>query len=90
MTEFNEGIIDLWPTRIVQRRLTDFEEANQALLKQVREMEKANRNLTVDYKDNNPLERAAPGANWLRGAINQTVIDYLGAIPIPTCRELII
>jgi len=82
MTKFIEGIVDLWPTRLVQRHLPDFEGFNQALLKHVREMEKTNRSLTVDYKDNNPLEHDALGPNWLRGEINQTVTEYLGAIGI--------
>ena len=73
MTDF----IDLFPTRMVRRQLPDFEEPNRDLIKLVRDMEKGNKALTTDYRENNPLEYDREGPNWLRAQINQTVIDYL-------------
>ena len=49
MTDFEDGIVDLWPTKIVRRRLADFEGPTQGLVKLVRELEKQNRDLTTDY-----------------------------------------
>jgi len=75
-------ITDLWPTKFFQRALVDFEEPNRQLLKLVRDLDKANRNVTTDYRDNNILNMDHPGANWLRGEVNQSVIEYLQLIGI--------
>ena len=82
MTDTGFEILDLWPTKLVKKRLQGFEEPNRELLKLVREWDKANRNLTTDYRDNNPFEIDSPATNWLRGEVNQTVIEYLQAIAI--------
>tara|TARA_R110000787_G_scaffold239367_9_gene345671 strand:- start:6975 stop:7601 length:627 start_codon:yes stop_codon:yes gene_type:complete len=78
MTEF----LDLFPTKLVRRHLNNFEEPTRDLIKLIREMEKANKSLTTDYRENNPLEYDRAGPNWLRGEINQTVIEYLQSIGI--------
>lgn len=75
-------ILDLWPTKLVRKTLADFDDPNRQLLKLVRDWDKANRNLTTDYRDNNPFEIDSPATNWLRAEVNQTVIEYLGAIAI--------
>ena len=78
MTEF----LELFPTILVRRHLPDFEEPTRDLIKLVREMDKANKSLTTDYRENNPLEHDRPGPNWLRAQINDTVIQYLQRIGI--------
>ncbi len=78
MTEF----LDLFPTKMVRAELDDFEAPTQDLIKLIREMEKANKGLTTDYWENNPLEYDREGPNWLRAQINQTVIAYLQSIDI--------
>ena len=78
MTEF----LDLFPTKLVRRHLPDFEEPTRDLIKLVRDMEKTNKSLTTDYRENNPLEMDRAGPNWLRGEINATVISYLQEIGI--------
>ena len=60
----------------------DFEAPNRDLLKLIREMEKTNRSLTTDYRDNNLLNLDHSGANWLRGEVNNSVIYYLQSIGI--------
>ncbi|MEK9722539.1 MAG: TIGR02466 family protein [Rhodospirillaceae bacterium] len=82
MSDFEDGVVDIWPTKLLRRRLPDFDEPNRALLKLIREMEKTNRNLTTDYRDNNLLNLDHPGANWLRGEVNASVIEYLQTIGI--------
>ena len=82
MNDTKDGIVDLWPTRMLQRTLPEFEATNRELLKLIREMEKTNRNLTTDYRDNNLLNLDHPGANWLRGEVNNSVIYYLQSIGI--------
>ena len=76
------GIVDLWPTKLLQRHLNNFEEPNRQLLKLIREMDKANKDLTTDYRDNNLLNQDHPGANWLRMEVNESVIEYLKAVNI--------
>ena len=82
MNDTKDGIVDLWPTRLLRRNLPDFEATNRELLKLIRDMEKANRNLTTDYRDNNLLNLDHPGTNWLRGEVNNSVIYYLQSIGI--------
>ena len=82
MSDSFNGIVDLWPTKVLRRQLNDFEEPNRQLLKLIREMEKTNRNLTTDYRDNNLLNLDHPGTNWLRMEVNQSVIEYLESISI--------
>ena len=82
MSEFQDGIVDLWPTKVLRRLLPDFDEPNRLLLKLIRDMEKANKTLTTDYRDNNLLNMDHLGANWLRDGINGSVIKYLQAIGI--------
>lgn len=78
----HDGIFDLWPTKLVRRHLPDFEEPTQALIKQIRDMERVNRNLTTDYLAPDFFNRDDPAVAWLRDHINATVIDYLRAIGI--------
>jgi len=75
-------ILDLWPTKFVKQTLSGFEEPNRGLLKLVREWDRARKDLTTDYHDNNPFEVDSPATNWLRDNINQTVIEYLKSINI--------
>lgn len=82
MSTSETEILDLWPTKLIRRTFADCEEPNRDLIKHIREMEKGNKSLTTDYRDNNPLEHDRPGANWLRGRINETIIDYLRSIGI--------
>jgi len=82
MNDFEDGIVDLWPTKLLRRRLADCEEPNRALLKLVRDMDKANKNLTTDYRDNNLLNLDDPATNWLREGVNASIIQYLKTIGI--------
>ncbi len=77
-----DGILDLWPTKLVRRHLTGFEEPTQALVKLIRDMERVNKNLTTDYLAPDFFNLDDPAVGWLREQINQTVIDYLRAIGI--------
>ena len=78
----SDGIFNLWPTKIVRRKLAGCEQPNKDLLKLIRDMEKANKNLTLNYRDSNPLEVDNTGSNWLRDNINSVAIDYLRHIGI--------
>ena len=75
-------ILNLWPTKLVRKNLINAEEGNRELLKLIREWEKANKNLTTNYQENNPFELDTPATNWLRNEVNQTIIEYLQAIGI--------
>ncbi len=75
--EWQEGIVNLWPTTFVQRKLADHEGPNRDLLKLIRELERAHRNLTTDYRTPDLFNTDHPGVNWLRTQINDTVIGYL-------------
>ena len=67
---------------MLRRNLPDFETPNRGLLNLICDMEKTNRNLTIDYLDNNLLNLDHPGANWLRGEVNNLAIFYLQSISI--------
>jgi len=77
-TEF----LDPWPTKMVRKVVADCEEPNRELLKLIREWDRASKDLTTDYRDNNPFDIDSPATNWLRQQVNQTVIEYLSAIGI--------
>jgi uncharacterized protein (TIGR02466 family) len=77
-----DGIIDLWPTKLVRRHLPDFEAPTQALIKLIRDMERVNKNLTTDYLAPDFFNKDEPAINWLREHVNATVVDYLRAIGI--------
>ncbi len=75
-------VLDLWPTKLVSRRLPDFEEPTRSLIKLIREMERQNRDLTTDYLAPDLFNRDHPGVNWLRDQVNGTVIEYLRRLGI--------
>lgn len=82
MTTDQGHVFDLWPTKLYQRTLVDFDAPTRELLKLVRDLDRSNRNVTLDYRDNNLLNMDLAGPNWLRGEVNQSVIDYLSTIGI--------
>jgi len=77
-----DGIIELWPTKFVRRRLADHETWNKQLVKLIRGLEKANKHLTTDYLAPDLFNIDQPAVNWLRTEVNATVIQYLRAIGI--------
>ena len=82
MNQIQGDIIDLWPTKILQRYLKNFEKPNSLLLKLLNEMNKENKNISTDYRENNLLNLDHPGTNWLRDSVNDAVIDYLKSASI--------
>ena len=82
MTADQGHVFDLWPTKFYQRTLDASEDPTRELLKLVRDLDKSNRNVTLEYRDNNILNMDHPGPNWLRSEVNQSVIDYLRTIGI--------
>jgi len=75
-------ILDLWPTRLFKKVLPDFTTPNQELLRLARQWDKSKKNLTTDYRDNDPFEIDSPSTSWLREHVNQAMIEYLKAIGI--------
>ena len=75
-------ILDLWPTRFLRRRIGDCESWNKDLIKLVRELERANKNLTTDYLAPDLFNMDHAAVNWLRENVNATVIEYLRALGI--------
>ena len=85
MTEISDTdivITDLWPTKIIQRRLGEFKFYNQKLVKFVRELDKTNKNITTDYLETDFFNIDNEAINWPREEVNNTVINYLRAIGI--------
>jgi len=80
ITDF--GITGLWPTRLLHRRVPDCERWNKELIKLVRELDRANKNLTTDYLAPDLFNMNHEAVNWLREEVNGTVIEYLRAIGI--------
>lgn len=75
-------IKDLWPTKLLSTSLDGAGEHNPGLLKLIRDWEKSNRDLTTDYRDNNPFEVDSEATNWLRAGVNSAVVSYLKACAI--------
>lgn len=75
-------LIDLWPTRLLRTTLDGAAEHNPGLLRLIRGWEKENRNLTTDYRGNNPFEIDSGPTNWLRAGVNGAVVEYLQACAI--------
>lgn len=75
-------ILDLWPTKIVRQLVDGAETNNPELLKLIRDWDRSKKNLTTDYRDNNPFNVGSSATNWLRAAVNQAMIGYLQAIGI--------
>jgi uncharacterized protein (TIGR02466 family) len=75
-------ILDLWPTKLVKKTVPDFEEPNRQLLKLIRDWDRSQKDLTTDYRDNDPFNIDLPATNWLRKQVNQAVVEYLQAIGI--------
>ena len=82
MTGSTVNILDLWPTKLVKKMLPDYNDPNRELLKLARNWDKTKKDLTTDYKHNNPFEIDEPATNWLRENVNQVMIEYLRAIGI--------
>ena len=75
-------ILDLWPTKFLRRRIEDCQAWNKELIKLVRELERANKNLTTDYLAPDLFNMDHAAVNWLRENVNATVIEYLRALGI--------
>ncbi|OED37716.1 hypothetical protein AB833_22505 [Chromatiales bacterium (ex Bugula neritina AB1)] len=73
------GVIELWPTRLMQRVLPDADKANSVLSGLIIELDAETRNLTTDYRSSDILQLEHPAVRWLKQCINKTVIDYLHA-----------
>ncbi len=76
------GITDLWPTKFVHKRLSDYETFNKELLKLIRKLERTNKKITTDYLEPDLFNMDHEAVNWLRKEVNEIVIEYLSAIGI--------
>jgi len=74
------GIKRLWPTVILERMVPGHEQANLALARVIRDLEKKHRGLTTDYRNDNLLALEQPPTAWLRECINVTVRDYFAEL----------
>jgi len=83
MTEADNGFLELWPTRMLQRTIPNAEQANGALLALILDQEAhyksegAVEDLTSDYLSQDLLSIKSPVIEWLKACINKTVADYL-------------
>ncbi len=78
MTEVSdEGLIRLWPTSLLKRRLPGYEQPNELLRHVIEKMDAETGNLTTRYRDTDFLHHPHPAAKWLLQCINKTVVDYL-------------
>ena len=81
-SDSEDGILDLWPTKFLRRRIEDCESWNKELIKLVRELERANKNLSTDYLAPDLFNMDHAAVNWLRENVNATVIEYLRTLGI--------
>ena len=81
-SDSEDGILDLWPTKFLRCRIKDCESWNKELIKLVRELDRANKNLTTDYLAPDLFNMDHAAVNWLRENVNATVIEYLRVLGI--------
>lgn len=73
----DDGIHDLWPTRLLKRTLPGAEAANTGIAEILLSMAAQNAQLTADYLANDVLHREHPALQWLSQCVNQSVVEYL-------------
>ncbi|MBX2883755.1 MAG: 2OG-Fe(II) oxygenase family protein [Granulosicoccus sp.] len=75
----DNGIVQLWPTRLLQRELPGAEQANAVLQALILEQESrhATGSMTSDYQNQDFFSYEHPAVEWLKACINKTVGDYL-------------
>jgi len=73
----NDGVISLWPTRLMQRVLPEANQANIVLAGLIEKLDTESTDLTTDYREADLLQMDHPAVKWLAQCINKTVIDYL-------------
>ncbi len=76
MTAEADGIIELWPTVVLNRTLPGHEDANSELWRLIQDRERERPDMTTDYLQDNFLTVEHPATSWLRECINITVQDY--------------
>ncbi len=67
--EWQEGIVNLWPTTFIQRRLAGHQDPDRERNKLTGELERANQNLTTGYREPDLFNMAHAAVNWLRAHI---------------------
>ncbi len=75
----SDGVISLWPTRLMQRALPDANKANPLLANLIESLDAQTTDLTTDYRATDFLKTDHPAVQWLAQCINKTVVDYLAA-----------
>ena len=75
-------LLDLWPTKLAKKSLSNCEEENNQLLQLIENWAQRNESLTTDYRDHNPFEVDTPTTNWLRDEVNLAIVEYLEIINI--------
>lgn len=76
-TPDSSGLISLWPTNLMQRRLPGYEKPNELLRMMILKLDEKAENLTTDYLSVEFLHSEHPATSWLLQCVNKTVIDYL-------------
>ena len=71
----NDGVISLWPTRLMQRVLPDADKANPVLAGLIEKLDAEATDLTTHYRDTDLLQKEHPAVKWLAQCINKTVVD---------------
>lgn len=76
-TPDNSGIVQLWPTSLMQRRLPGYEKPNELLRMLITSLDDETEDLTTNYLSSDFLQTDHPATSWLLQCVNKTVIDYL-------------
>lgn len=71
------GMVQLWPTHLMQRQLPGHEQPNELLKLLIQRMDTEQENLTTDYLSGGFLQLEHPATQWLLKCVNKTVVDYL-------------
>jgi len=67
----------VWPTNLVKRRLSGFEQPTEGLAAHILEQEARERDYTARYQEQNFFAGDNPAVNWLNSQIDQTTTAFL-------------
>jgi uncharacterized protein (TIGR02466 family) len=78
-----EDFLEIWPTKLVQRRIEACEDWNNQLVAHIIDMESTQKNLTTEYRTVEFFSSNKPAVGWLEERIKETVNGYFQNFPSP-------
>ncbi len=77
--DWQPKFLDMWPSILIRRQLSGYDEPNAQLIALIEEMDRAREQLTTRYQGVDFLGKDNPAVGWLHHAIDETVDEYFRA-----------